>query len=592
MIEPVHVDGPFSLYQGENRGVMRELPAASVDCVVTSPPYWSLRDYGSPPQVWGGDSDCEHEWGDELVETLQSGNFNEGMNERMGRQVGQRKQEKMRPKQVSEGRFCGRCGAWLGQLGLEPTPQLYVSHIVEVFREVRRVLAPHGVCWLNLGDSYARDHTKGVHKLGQSGKHDYVAASGGLRATLGDLEASGLKPKDLVMVPHRVALALQDDGWWMRAEVVWAKPNGMPSSVRDRPSLTHEYVFMLTKQPTYYFDQEAVREAHKEDGRRVTNVKQGEGSIQHRDGERWPNGGRNIRSVWTIPTQPFSAKWVGIEDDDHFAVFPEELVRPCVEATCPRWVCARCGTPRYRLVEKQASGTVRDRTTGGLGAGFRRETMNRQPIEGEFQEGVEYRTIGWTECPCQIGLPADSFAPILTPLGDNDEGVDDPSMETGRAGLNRPRNDGEGVRLMTRYEQRDYAGQLQALDKEDYGRLAEAVGRDTLDHYARTDNAGARPIPPELLEAWIDSAVLLRSELPVVPPGEYRPGRVLDPFGGSCTTGVVARQLNRDSWCIELNDRYVAIGAARVAQFYRRPTPSRRLEDEAQLTIMELAPLA
>lgn len=570
MIEPVHVNGGFSLFHGENRDVLRGMPAESVDCVVTSPPYWSLRDYKLPAAVWGGEWECEHEWGAELVETLQSGNFNEGMNERLGRASGDRKQERMRPREVSQGQFCQKCGAWCGQLGLEPTPDLYVQHLVEVFREVWRVLAPHGVAWLNLGDSYARDHTKGVHAPGQSGKQEYVARGGSLRASMADLSVAGLKPKDLVMIPHRVALALQADGWWVRSDVVWSKPNPMPESVTDRPSKSHEFLFLLAKQEDYFYDDVAAR-----DGTPV-----GDAVL-----------GRNLRTVWEIPTQPFSAKWVGIDDDDHYAVFPEELVRPPLAATCPREVCAKCGTPRRRIVSRRS--VSRDelppdhpeyrprRYDGGKVAS--------EEMPGTGQRFTAIRTLGWTDCPCQIGLPSDSFVPILTPLGEGEE--DDPSLVTGRAGFNRPRNDGEGVRAMTRYEQRAYAEQLRYLKAhfECFAEMEESVGAEAMAHYMRTDAAGARPIPPDVLEDWLAFGFIKEVELPQVPPGEYRPGRVLDPFCGSGTTGVVARQMNRECWGIELNPGSVRIAQARVAQFHRRPTAPRRVSDGSQMTLLELA---
>ena len=599
---PVHESGAFMLWNGETRDVLRGLPAESVDCVVTSPPYWSLRDYKLPSSVWGGDHECEHEWGAELVEVLQSGNFNEGMNERMGRASGDRKQERMRAKEVSQGQFCFRCGAWHGQLGLEPTPQLYVAHLVEVFREVRRVLAPHGTAWLNLGDSFMRDHRKGQHRAGQSGKQEYVfGANGGRAANGAAIEHTGLKPKDLVMVPHRAAIALQDDGWWVRMDNVWSKPNPMPESVTDRPSKSHEFVFLLSKQESYYFDQEGVRVKpadstlrDKREARAYGGGIGGGDASAHETGRPvpTPSTGRNLRSVWEIPTQPFSAKWLGFEDEDHFAVFPEELARTCIEASCPRWVCALCGTPRYRLVARRSVSREElppdhpeyrpQRYDGGKVAS--------DEMPGTGQRFTETRTLGWTECPCQIGLPSDSFAPILSPLGDGEE--EDTSMETGRAGMNRPRNEGEGVRVMTRYEQRQYAEQLRHLRSlpehfQNFALMEAEVGEEAMAHYVRTDAAGARPIPADVLEEWLRQRLLARVELPEVPPGQYRPGRVLDPFMGSGTCAVAAQQLNREVWGSELSPSYVRIAAARAGRWWRRPRAPKRRDLTGQASLLD-----
>lgn len=602
--DPAHVDGPFSLWLGDARGVLRGLPEGSVDCVVTSPPYWSLRDYKLEPTAWGGDDGCEHEWGDEMVARLQSGNFNAGFNERWGRATGDRKQEEMRPVDVRQGRFCSRCGAWMGQLGLEPTPQLFVSHLVEVFAEVHRVLAPHGTVWLNIGDSYvarAKGSLNGQERSGLRTTETQEHAPTGI-----DKTESGIPAKNLALVPARLELALQEWGWIVRADVVWAKENPMPESVADRPSRSHERVLMLVKEAAYYFDQEAVREPHKPDGRKTTTRTVGNGShgnygeFGHEEGrERWPNGGRNVRDVWTIPTQSFSASWLGIEEDDHFAAFPEELARRCIEASAPRWVCSRCGAPRYRIVQRvggpQGDHLARTAERDGADEATRETGKNNRAggsvLAQAYKEHgyAEMRTLGWTECPCQIGLPSDSFAPILTPLGESEDGYEDPSMETGRAGMNRERNGGEGVRPTTRFEQRAYADQLRelrALMPATFREVEEALGEEAVAHYMRKDAAGARPIPQAALDDLIAGVILSRVELPEVPPGEYRPGRVLDPFMGSGTTAAIARRLNREVWGAEANPRYVRIAAARAAKFWLRPTPPRR-RAEAQTSLLD-----
>jgi len=213
-----------------------------------------------------------------------------------------------------------------GQLGLEPTTGEYVEKMVAVFREVRRALRDDGTLWLVLGDSYAGG--------GRACDTDKQRSNKGTINMPPGIVPPGLKPKDLVGIPWRVAFALQADGWWLRSDIIWHKPNPMPESVIDRPTKAHEYVFLLTKSARYYFDQEAVREPHtttgearrliggEESNARYSEAKPDGISTGTRMGQH-PNG-RNIRTVWTIATQPFP--------EAHFATFPEKLVENCLLA--------------------------------------------------------------------------------------------------------------------------------------------------------------------------------------------------------------------------------------------------------------------
>jgi DNA modification methylase len=544
-------DPDFTLLLGDVREQLRELADGSIDCVMTSPPYFGLRDYGMD-----------------------------------------------------------------GQLGLEPTVGEYVEALVEVFREVRRVLAGHGTVWLNMGDCYANDGKWGGATGGKhaNGLHGATGVGRARRST-------GLKPKDLVLLPARVALALVDDGWWLRAECIWEKPNAMPESVRDRPSRSHEQVFMLTKSQRYWYDRVAVLEPfemkpqrrltprednpdakvhgqpqHRRpdggvgaweppqpdtlpglppesprgaDGRRVTQVVARGNSAQHRDGERWPDEGRNMRTVWRIPTQPYH--------DAHFAVFPEALVERCLLASCPPEVCARCGEPRWRIVLRVGGPQGDHVAAAGNGAGevdadsVVRQTGHSaraagQVLSDRYREHgyAQLDTAGWTECGCQAGLRSDDLEIVETPLGEN--GEPDPTMLTGRRGLGRPRAEDEGTRPITRYEQRAYAAQLRELRAfEVFAEMEEAVGREAMAHYMRTDLAGARPIPPDELEAWLAMGYLKPVEVPEV-RGEYRPGVVLDPFLGSGTTALVARRLGRRCVGIELSPEHARRAVRRTQQ--------------------------
>lgn len=219
-----------------------------------------------------------------------------------------------------------------GQIGLEDTPDAFVARLVEVFREVRRVLRDDGTLWLNLGDSYATQPGKGANvPQTKHPKNDYPSS-----APHRSKSFDGLKPKDLIGIPWRVAFALQADGWYLRQDIIWHKPNPMPESVTDRCTKAHEYVFLLSKSARYYFDAEAIKEKasqptgkpkltgqHKADAGGFTTNGKGNSSLGSNQGAEF----RNRRSVWTISTKPFKGA--------HFATFPPDLIEPCILAGCP-----------------------------------------------------------------------------------------------------------------------------------------------------------------------------------------------------------------------------------------------------------------
>lgn len=325
------------LYGADVREALRLLPDSSVQCVVTSPPYWGLRDYGTGR--WeGGDPSCEHKV---RINAATASSTLGGGKTTTGHQ--------------KEGFHteCPRCGARRidSQIGLEPTPQDYVENLVEVFREVRRVLRDDGVVWLNLGDSYAKEGVSGL------GLHTETSTTGRPNpyAEIHKEIPEGLKPKDMIGIPWRVAFALQADGWWLRCDVVWAKPNAMPESVTDRPAKAHEFVFLLTKSSHYFYDHVAVLEPFADDRQgRDGSARPSERDRGGRtDGFTKPNGidpsangGRNRRSVWEIPTKPYPGS--------HFAVMPPDLALTCIQAgTSEHGCCSACGAPWKRA-------TVRD----------------------------------------------------------------------------------------------------------------------------------------------------------------------------------------------------------------------------------------
>jgi DNA modification methylase len=315
---------------GDVRTRLNDIPDNSIQACITSPPYWGLRDYGTA--TWeGGDTACDH-----LGKPMATkANINKN--------CGTGNDVKNAEAREFYKDICGKCGARRidSQIGLEQTPDEYVAEMVAVFREVRRVLKDDGVLWLNLGDSYAaqRGGTTPPAETLAGGQNGWMPDGSRVNRDRHDgynpsrnASAIGLKHKDLVGIPWRVAFALQADGWWLRQDIIWHKPNPMPESVTDRCTKAHEYLFLLTKSAKYYFDNEAIKEDAKTPP--ATRDKHGEGyQADYPNGDRFSagervwgaDGKRNRRSVWTIPTKPFRGA--------HFAVMPEALVEPCVLAS-------------------------------------------------------------------------------------------------------------------------------------------------------------------------------------------------------------------------------------------------------------------
>ena len=240
---------------GDCRDILPTLADRSVHCIVTSPPYFGLRDYGTA-QWDGGEAECDHR-------QEANGTRNKGR-DRAASNGAFHDSPRIEPTLAMPYRdLCGKCGARRidAQIGLEDTPDAYVATLVAVFREARRVLRDDGTLWLNLGDSYA------ANAATANGKRGFESYRGSNTPTLNQehqgrnaFRGNGIKPKDLLMIPARVALALQADGWYLRSDIIWSKPNPMPESVTDRPTSSHEHVFLLSKRPTYYFDSVAIAE--------------------------------------------------------------------------------------------------------------------------------------------------------------------------------------------------------------------------------------------------------------------------------------------------------------------------------------------
>ena len=336
----------WKIEQGNVMDVLRKYPDGYFHCSITSPPYWQMRLYGTDPVVWDETYKCSpagHTWGDPIPRG-HSAMTNQSFNERWGNSAGAKKQEGGGRTGGNCGRFCTGCNAWLGELGGEPDPADYIRHIVQVCREIYRVLRDDGTFWLNIGDGYLSEGgNAGQGKTGQRADRSFTAP--GFKKSRG----FGLGEKQLMFLPERIAIALQDDGWICRSRIVWQKKNPLPAPVRDRPVSSHEVVLLLTKKKKYFYDYIAVREPHVSRPQRWSKKRQprdvgGAVPPQTHSGSSWCPSGRNLRDVWSLATGRSKVK--------HYAVFPKSLVeRPIKAGTSELGCCPTCGEPWRRVLK-------------------------------------------------------------------------------------------------------------------------------------------------------------------------------------------------------------------------------------------------
>lgn len=470
----------YQIIVGDCLHVLRGMDPGSVQCCATSPPFFGLRDYGLPPSEWPA--------------------------------VSYAPMPGLPPVEVPAMACC---------LGLEPDPMAFVGHLVLIWRELRRVLRDDGTCWLNLGSSYAREPQKGDNS--GWGKHATIPdfLPGHSRAV-----PNGLKPKDLILIPSMAALALEADGWYLRAQCPWVKRNAMPGSQEDRPTVSHEEVFLLTKQPTYFYDADAVKRPHARlwgennggswaHASRTDEFAMTKGAAGVHRGKGYPlpdPAGRTLRTAdffFDSLREILAGENMLLSGDDgdpvafvvnpqgnpnaHFATFPPDLVRPMLLAgTSQAGACPACGAPWQRVVEREkaprrATMSVASRDANSKPQG--RLTTERQ------DEPDRTTTTGWRPtCACiQEKCP--------------------PCEMTGREWLD----------------------------------LADAIAQEM------------RPVPC----------------------------RVLDPFCGSGTTGRVARQLGLEFVGIEANPEYAEMARAGIEAYHKAiPRPARvNAEQPALLTL-------
>lgn len=362
------------------QGSAHHLPSiddGSVQCIVTSPPYFALRSYAGEQQV---------EW--PAVEYAPM----------FG----------LPPITIP---------AMKAALGLEPTIEAYVGHLMLCLREWRRVLRADGTLWVNLGDSFStgsgRSNNNGTSTSSLQGRGTHLASMNKMQLPSVDV---GLPPKNLMMIPARFALAAQAEGWYVRSDIIWSRPNAMPESVTSRPTKSHEYIYLLSKSPAYFYDNDAIKEqattppkardkAGEAYGREALSPLSPVGS-----GDRvWGGVTRNKRTVWTIATRPSPVS--------HYAMFPEEIPETCILAgTSERGCCPQCGAPWERIVERQAMVIARSERAGQMGE------FGRTQSSGTMVEPARSETVGWQPtCKCDAGEPVpcvvlDAFAGSGTTL--------------------------------------------------------------------------------------------------------------------------------------------------------------------------------
>jgi len=380
------------ILQGDALAQLKTLPEKSINMVMTSPPYWALRDYGVDVEtIWDGDKDCEHDF---KIKERQLHSGKVGINGTVQASVD--KEGGFKTDWKTKDGFCKKCGAWKGQMGLEPTFDLYIKHLCDIFDEVKRVLRDDGTCWVNLGDSYAGNMGK------KNGWTDNKAVKNsiekGVTLTKKTKIIHQLSQKCLVGIPMRFAIEMINRGWILRNVIIWHKPNCMPSSVKDRFTVDFEYIFFFSKKKKYYFETqyEPLAERSLKDNRldkggfEYHGKREGVKGIQNRMcGIN--SKGRNKRTVWRICPQPFK--------ESHFAVFPEELCETPIKSGCPEFICEKCGNPKKHIIKKEV---IHNRENKRSDANVRPDNFQRPPNDWEPREIL--KDYWKPTCNCNVGF--------------------------------------------------------------------------------------------------------------------------------------------------------------------------------------------
>ncbi len=355
------------IYQGDVLDELKKFPDNFVDLIVTSPPYWNLRNYGNIYSIFGGDSTCKHEWEKYIRASNTWGTPNKNIKSAT---VGAT-QVQAQWTHEQEQAFCRKCGAWYGQLGREPTPQQYIDNLMLVMNECKRILKPTGSFWINISDSYGGINLKNQYQ------------------------------KSLVGIPERLVIFMTDSGWLRRNTIIWYKPNAMPSPHKDRFTVDFEYFYFFSKSKKYFFEQQFEPyltpmnrwggEILKANG--GSSWDEGAGQNTYRTRNMRPNpAGRTKRSVWKINTKRYKGA--------HFATFPEELIKIPILSCCPQFICNKCNKPRQKMYDKIKLGERDDTTRTHTTKDHR---LGNSPVPEKGWQTLKYEN-GYTDCGCNVGF--------------------------------------------------------------------------------------------------------------------------------------------------------------------------------------------
>lgn len=359
--------------------VLKKFPDQCVDMVVTSPPYWGLRDYGIEPVIWDGKEDCEHEWSEVIKYASHGTGF--GDNKKM-----------VSLNKPTKSDYCQKCGAWKGSLGLEPDFRLYIKHLCDIFDEIKRVLKDSGTIWVNLGDGYSGGATMSMQQrlLTEAGKDTKLTKLNRPHIK------TNLLSKCLIGIPERFKIEMVDNrGWIHRNTIIWFKPNPMPSSAKDRFTVDFEYLYLFSKKHKYYFEQQF--EVHQSKPHPYSNEKYfniGKTSRAYKKEGIYGEIGRNKRCVWKIPTKPYP--------EAHFATYPPKLIETPIKAGCPKIICVKCGLPREKIYNKIMKDYVK-----------RDDCSTKQYAKSHHNDQIEKQYNGYSDCGCSTdfkpGIVLDPF---------------------------------------------------------------------------------------------------------------------------------------------------------------------------------------
>jgi len=560
---------------GDCRAVMAKWPAESIDFVMFSPPYYGLRDYGTKVEaIWGGRPDCEHRWLTERVSLVhENRNFQQGTQEEVHGKKGTTYIKKYDDRVAA---FCVKCGAWRGQLGLEPTWQMYVEHLVEVCRVVKRVLKPDGSMYIVIGDTYAGGSghsTDGLHgRYGECGKPQDAARP--------QRKAYGIRPKCLIGIPWRLAFALIDDGWILRNDIIWYKPNHMPSSVKDRLTNSYEHIFHFVKQRKYYYDLDAIRIPHK--------------TIES----------EQRRQAWNKPVRYDEKGKAGLRRDGRTR---QELLHPKgrnpgdVVRVPKSWGVDQHGEYRGKAVKDYGAARAQNASEvkRRIIASFKKKPKGKNPGDVVSSDSKFLKHDVRTASPGARGILALKEGKLTTEvkraLQDVGQYLKDKRKESGLSFDELEALTGVKRTTLEHYFRTDFSGQA-LPSRQTWDLLKPLLNLGDYDDFIREELHSALPQPHPLgrnpSDFWSICTkpfkeahfAVYPAEICVMPILAACPlgGIVVDPMVGSGTTCAVAKALGRHYIGIDLNSEYVEIAKKRVQQVIKPLTPITTLKEANQ----------